>query len=96
MVLADIAGEDIEVDDAEVLVVCDPAHTRFGEQVEPGILDDAGRALLRKTKGVVQLDANDAASEVHVEKINLNDLADWKSQVGGGESDAAEGKGAGS
>ena len=95
-VLADIAGEDIEEDDAEVWVVCDPAHSRFGEQVEPGILVDAGRALLRETKGVVQLNANDAGSEVHVERVDRNDLADWKSRVGGGESDAAEGKGAGS
>ena len=37
-VLADIAGEDIEVDDAEVWVISDPAHSRFCEQVEPGIL----------------------------------------------------------
>ncbi|CAK0833571.1 unnamed protein product [Prorocentrum cordatum] len=83
-VLADIAGEDIEVDDAEVWVVSDTSHPRFGEQVEPGILDDAGRALLRDTKGVVQLDANDASTEVHVERVNQNDLADWKSRVGGG------------
>ncbi|CAK0827978.1 unnamed protein product [Prorocentrum cordatum] len=83
-VLADIAGEDIEVDAAEVWVVSDPSHRRFGEQVEPGILDDAARALQRETRGVVQLDANDAGSEVHVSRVNSNDIAEWKSRVGGG------------
>ncbi|CAK0856393.1 unnamed protein product, partial [Prorocentrum cordatum] len=83
-VLADIAGEDIEVDAAEIWVVSDPSHPRFGEQVEPGILDDAARALLRETTGVVQLDANDASSEVHVSRVNSNDLVERKSRVGGG------------
>ena len=83
-VVADIAGEDVEVDAEGAWVICDTNHVRFGEQIEPGISDDATRAMLREVQGVVHLDANGPTSEVRVENVASGEFDEWKNRKGGG------------
>ena len=82
--LAELFGEVAEPDDEEIWVVSSTAHDKFGEIIDPAVLQDEARSTLRTKLGVVQLDENDEDSEVHVERVRRGGLEQWRQDRAGG------------